>query len=178
MTEPVTTVEPRGQWLLMQPPAPAEMAQHLRQVRILRVWTIIYLLVCVAFAVILVFGAVKRFSLGEIGMGFYLSWMVVQTAVFAMHLVIGLPGLLGGSHVRGAVACFLHLRQRHAEANDHFVKAFNPQGPLDVVGVRPENATEYMLLVHQADDCEQYLEALRERLDELRDNEDWIEPDA
>lgn len=176
MTEPVTTVERRGQWLLLQPPTPPEVAQHLRRGRSWRRWTIAYLLVCVNFVVILAFGSVKQLGLGEIGVGLLLAWMIVQVAVFAVHLVIGIPGLLAGSHVTGAVACFLHLRQRHAEGSDHFAKAFNPDGPLDVAGVRSEDAAEYMLLVHQAAEGERHLEMLRQRLDELREHE--VEPDA
>lgn len=176
MTEPAATVDHRGQWLLLQPPTPEEVALHQRRNRSLRRWTIGYFLVGAALTNILVFNSIQQFRLGEIGLGLLLAWMVVQVAVFAVHLVIGIPGLLGGSHVTSAVACFMHLDQRHAEGNDHFAKAFNPDGPLDVAGVRSEDATEYMLLVHQAANVETHLEALRQRLDDLR--EDEVEPDA
>jgi len=176
VTEPETTMERRGQWLLLQPPTPEDTTQHLRRARSLRRWTIAYILVGVALAVILGFNAAQQFGLGEIGLGLLLGWMILQVAVFVVHLVIGIPGLREGAHVNCAVACFLRLRQRHTEGNDHFVKAFNPEGPLDVVGVRSEDAAEYILLAHQAADCEQYLEALRERMGELRDGE--VEPDA
>jgi hypothetical protein len=176
VTEPTATVDRRGQWLLLQPPTPEEVALHQRRDRSLRRWTIAYLLGGVILAVLLVFNAAQQFRLGEIWLGFLLAWMVVQVAVFAVHLVIGIPGLREGAHVNCAVACFMHLRQRHAEGTDHFAKAFNPEGPLDVEGVRSEDATEYMLLVHQAAEGERYLKALRQRLDELR--EDEVEPDA
>lgn len=176
MTEPVATVDRRGPWLLLEPPVPEEVAQHLRRARSLRRWTIAYILVGTALAVILGFNAAQQFRLDEIGLGLLLGWMIVQVAVFVVHLVIGIPGLREGAHVNCAVACFLRLHQRHTEGNDHFVKAFNPEGPLDVSGVRSEDAAEYMFLVHQAAEGERYLEALRQRLDELRDDE--VEPDA
>lgn len=175
MTEPAAA--PNHTPLLLQPPTSQEVDQSLHHHGVLRWWTGAYFLVSAAFAVIMTLNAVKQFALGEIGAGVLFVWMVLMVAVFTVHLVIGIPGLLGGSHVCGAVSCYLHLRQRHAEGNDHFAKAFTPEGPLDVAGVAPQYAAEYMFLVHQAADCEQYLEQLRERLDELCDD-DEDEPDG
>jgi hypothetical protein len=172
VTEPAAAFDDTP--LLLQAPNSEEVRQSLHHHGVLRWWTGAYVLGGAAFAVIVTLNAVKQFALGETGMGLLLAWVVLMVAVFAVHLVIGIPGLLGGSHVSGAVSCYLHLRQRHGEGNERFVKAFKPGGPLDVAGVAPEHATEYMLLVHQAADCERYLETLRHRLEELREDE----PDA
>jgi len=176
MIEPAATLDRQGPWLLLQSPTPEEVALHERRSRVLRGWTIAYFLVGAVLVNIVVFNAVQQFRLGDVGMGLLLTWMVLQMTVFVVHLVIGIPGLLAGAHATDAVACFVHLRQRHAEGSDQFAKAFHPEGPLDVEGVPSEHAAEYMLLAQRAAEGERYLEALRQRLDELRGNE--VEPDA